>query len=172
MNAGAYGGETSNVLIDVEWLDRKGQKHVSTVDELGLSYRHNAHEGFALYISARFNAVSGDKGQIIAEMEEISDKREDSQPVKSRTGGSTFKNPDGADPDGQKAWKLIDAAGCRGLRVGDAQVSEQHCNFLINHGVATAQDLETLGESVRQRVLDHSGVTLHWEIKRMGEARQ
>ena len=170
MNAGAYGGETSNVLIDVEWLDRKGQKHVSTVDELGLSYRHNAHEGFALYTSARFNAVSGDKGQIIAEMEEISDKREDSQPVKSRTGGSTFKNPDGADPDGQKAWKLIDAAGCRGLRVGDAQVSEQHCNFLINHGVATAHDLETLGETVRQRVLDHAGVSLEWEIKRMGEA--
>ncbi|MEL0150748.1 MAG: UDP-N-acetylmuramate dehydrogenase, partial [Rhodobiaceae bacterium] len=170
MNAGAYGGETGDVLVDVEWLDRKGDKHVSAVDELNLSYRHNGQQDFALYTSARFKAVRGDKAKIIAEMEEISDKREDSQPVKSRTGGSTFKNPDGADPEGLKAWKLIDAAGCRGLRVGDAQVSEQHCNFLINHGVATAQDLETLGETVRQRVLDHSGVTLHWEIKRMGEA--
>ena len=170
MNAGAYGGETGDVLVNVEWLDRKGEKHVSAVDELNLSYRHNGQQDFALYTSARFKAVRGDKAKIIAEMEEISDKREDSQPVKSRTGGSTFKNPDGADPEGLKAWKLIDAAGCRGLRVGDAQVSEQHCNFLINHGVATAQDLETLGETVRQRVLDHSGVTLHWEIKRMGEA--
>ena len=171
MNAGAYGGETGDVLVDVEWLDRKGEKHISTVDELNLSYRHNGQDGFALYTAARFRAVSGDKAQIIAEMKEISDKRENSQPVKSRTGGSTFKNPDGAAPDGLKAWKLIDAAGCRGLRVGDAQVSEQHCNFLINHGVATAADLETLGETVRQRVLDHSGVTLDWEIKRMGEAR-
>ena len=170
MNAGAYGGETGDVLVNVEWLDRKGEKHVSAVDELNLSYRHNGQQDFALYTSARFKAVRGNKAKIIAEMEEISDKREDSQPVKSRTGGSTFKNPDGADPEGLKAWKLIDAAGCRGLRVGDAQVSEQHCNFLINHGVATAQDLETLGETVRQRVLDHSGVTLHWEIKRMGEA--
>ena len=171
MNAGAFGGETGDVLVDVEWLDRKGKKHVSTVDELNLSYRHNGQQDFALYTSARFKAVRGDKAKIIAEMEEISNKREDSQPVKSRTGGSTFKNPDGADPDGLKAWKLIDAAGCRGLWVGDAQVSEQHCNFLINHGVATAQDLETLGETVRRQVLDHSGITLHWEIKRMGEAR-
>lgn len=171
MNAGAYGGETRDVLRDVEWLDRKGEKHISTVDELDLSYRHNGQQGFALYTSARFKAVSGDKAEIVAEMEAISDKREDSQPVKSRTGGSTFKNPDGADPDGLKAWKLIDAAGCRGLRVGDAQVSEKHCNFLINHGVATAADLETLGETVRQRVQDHSGVTLDWEIKRIGEAR-
>jgi UDP-N-acetylmuramate dehydrogenase len=171
MNAGAYGGETRDVLRDVEWLDRKGEKHISTVDELDLSYRHNGQQGFALYTSARFKAVSGDKAEIVAEMEAISDKREDSQPVKSRTGGSTFKNPDGADPDGLKAWKLIDAAGCRGLRVGDAQVSEQHCNFLINHGVATAADLETLGETVRQRVQDHSGVTLDWEIKRIGEVR-
>ena len=171
MNAGAYGGETGEVLVDVEWLDRKGDKHVSAVDELNLSYRRNGQDGFALYTAARVKAVLGDKAQIIAEMEEISDKREDSQPVKSRTGGSTFKNPDGPDTGGLKAWKLIDAAGCRGLRIGDAQVSEQHCNFLINHGVATAADLETLGETVRQRVLDHSGVTLDWEIKRLGEAR-
>ena len=158
-------------MIDVEWLDRKGNKHSSTADALNLSYRHNGQQGFAIYTAARFKAVDGDKARIIAEMTEISDKREDSQPVKSRTGGSTFKNPDGADPDGLKAWKLIDAAGCRGLRVGDAQVSEQHCNFLITHGVATAADLETLGETVRQRVLDHAGVALDWEIKRMGEAR-
>ncbi|MBL6641756.1 UDP-N-acetylmuramate dehydrogenase [Alphaproteobacteria bacterium] len=171
MNAGAYGGETCDVLVEVEWLDRDGEKHVSAMDALNLSYRHNGHDGFKVYTAARLKGARGDKAKILAEMEAISDKREDSQPVKARTGGSTFKNPDGADPTGLKAWKLIDAAGCRGLRVGDAQVSEQHCNFLINHGVATAGDLETLGETVRQRVQETSGVELQWEIKRMGEAR-
>lgn len=171
MNAGAYGGETCDVLVEVEWLDRAGKKHVSSVDALDLSYRHNGHEGFKVYTAVRLKGARGDKAKILAEMEEISDKREDSQPVKARTGGSTFKNPDGADPKGLKAWKLIDAADCRGLRVGDAQVSEQHCNFLINHGVATAADLETLGETVRQRVQETSGVDLQWEIKRIGEAR-
>lgn len=171
MNAGAYGGETRDVLVEVEWLDRDGEHHVSAVDALDLSYRHNGHEGFKVYTAVRLKGARGDKAKILAAMEEISDKRGDSQPVKARTGGSTFKNPDGTSPDGLKAWKLIDAAGCRGLRVGDAQVSEQHCNFLINHGVATAADLEALGESVRQRVHDTSGVDLHWEIKRMGEAR-
>ena len=171
MNAGAYGGETCDVLVEVEWLDRDGEKHVSAMDALNLSYRHNGHDGFKVYTAARLKGARGDKAKILAEMEAISDKRKDSQPVKARTGGSTFKNPDGADPTGLKAWKLIDAAGCRGLRVGDAQVSEQHCNFLINHGVATASDLETLGETVRQRVQETSGVELQWEIKRMGEAR-
>lgn len=171
MNAGAYGGETCDVLVEVEWLDRAGEQHVSTVDALELSYRHNGHDGFKVYTAARLKGVAGDKAKILAEMEEISDKREDSQPVKARTGGSTFRNPDGADPTGRKAWKLIDAADCRGLRIGDAQVSEQHCNFLINHGVATAADLETLGETVRQRVQEASGIELQWEIKRMGEAR-
>lgn len=171
MNAGAYGGETAEVLVDVEWFDRSGEKHVSTVDELALSYRHNGQSDFALYTSARFRGVAGDQAKITAEMEAISDKREETQPTKSRTGGSTFKNPGGADPDGVKAWKLIDAAGCRGLRVGDAQVSEQHCNFLINHGVARAADLETLGETVREKVRESSGVSLGWEIKRLGEAQ-
>jgi UDP-N-acetylmuramate dehydrogenase len=170
MNAGAYGGETCDVLVEVEWLDRDGEKHVSAMDALNLSYRHNGHDGFKVYTAARLKGARGDKAKILAEMEAISDKREDSQPVKARTGGSTFKNPDGADPTGLKAWALIDAAGCRGLRVGDAQVSEQHCNFLINHGVTTASDLETLGETVRQRVQETSGVELQWEIKRMGEA--
>lgn len=170
MNAGAYGGETGDVLVEVEWLNRQGEKHVSAANQLDLSYRHNGHDGFAVYTSARFKGVAGDKAKIIAEMETISEQREDSQPVKARTGGSTFKNPDGADPDGLKAWKLIDAAGCRGLRVGDAQVSEQHCNFLINHGMARAADLEALGDMVCDRVRDNSGVQLQWEIKRLGEA--
>jgi UDP-N-acetylmuramate dehydrogenase len=171
MNAGAYGGETCDVLVEVDWLDRAGQKHTSSVDALNLSYRANGHGEFAVYTAARLRGTAGDKAAIMAEMDAISDKREESQPVKSRTGGSTFKNPDGADPDGLKAWKLIDAAQCRGLRVGDAQVSEQHCNFLINHGDASAADLETLGETVRARVLETAGVELQWEIKRIGEAQ-
>lgn len=170
MNAGAYGGETSEVLQEVDMLDRQGQKHTIKADALSLSYRQNGFDGFALYTAARFTGVRGDKAVIEAEMQAISDKREDSQPIKSRTGGSTFKNPGAADPKGIKAWKLIDAAGCRGLRVGDAQISEQHCNFMINHGAASATDIETLGETVRQMVQDKTDVTLQWEIKRIGEA--
>lgn len=170
MNAGAYGGETANVLVEVELLDRQGKHHRVSADELSLSYRHNGYADFAIYTAARFKGVAGEKARIEAEMQAISDKREDSQPIKSRTGGSTFKNPGGADPDGVKAWKLIDAAGCRGLRVGDAQISEQHCNFMINHGKATAADIETLGETVRQKVKQTAEIDLQWEIKRLGDA--
>ncbi len=170
MNAGAYGGETGEVLAEIDMLDRQGQMHTLTVDELNLSYRHNGLADFALYIAARFNAVPGARETIEAEMQAISDKREDSQPIKSRTGGSTFKNPSGADPDGVKAWKLIDAAGCRGLQIGDAQISEQHCNFIINHGNASAADIERLGETVRDKVKDTADIELQWEIKRLGEA--
>lgn len=170
MNAGAYGGETGELLVEVDMLDRQGEKHTLSADALSLSYRHNGYADFAIYTAARFKGVVGDKAQIEAEMQAISEKREDSQPIKSRTGGSTFKNPGGADPEGVKAWKLIDAAGCRGLRVGDAQISDQHCNFMINHGSASAIDIETLGETVRQRVQETAGISLQWEIKRIGEA--
>lgn len=170
MNAGAYGGETAEVLREVEMVDRQGKTHCLSPADLSLSYRHNGFADFAVYTAARFKGVAGDKTRIEAEMQAISDKREDSQPIKSRTGGSTFKNPGGADPEGVKAWKLIDAAGCRGLRVGDAQISEQHCNFMINHGAASAADIESLGETVRQRVKDNADIDLQWEIKRLGEA--
>ncbi|MEC9367593.1 MAG: UDP-N-acetylenolpyruvoylglucosamine reductase, partial [Pseudomonadota bacterium] len=129
-----------------------------------LTYRHSGVPEGYIFTQALFQGEAGDTAAILAEMEEIADYREQAQPVKSRTGGSTFKNPDGS-----KAWKLIDAAGCRGLRVGGAVVSEKHCNFLINDGGATGSDLETLGETVRARVKQASGVDLHWEIKRIGE---
>lgn len=170
MNAGAYGGETSDVLVEVEGVDRAGQLQVFSPADLQLSYRHNGHTDFIVYTRARFAATPGDKKTILAAMDEISAKREETQPIKSRTGGSTFKNPGGANPQGPKAWKLIDAAGARGLRVGDAQMSQLHCNFMINHGQASAADLETLGEQVRTLVAKTSGETLHWEIKRIGES--
>ena len=168
MNAGAYGNDTATVLTQAYAYDRKGNRHEIKVHEMGFDYRHCALSQDLIFTAARFQTVPGDKEKILTQMEEISASREDTQPIKSRTGGSTFKNPGGADPEGLKAWKLIDAAGCRGLAQGDAQISEQHCNFLINHGEASAADLETLGEVVRQRVKDHSGVTLQWEIKRIG----
>lgn len=170
MNAGAYGDETGDVLVDVEALDRAGKSHILSAADLQLSYRHNGRDDFLIYTKARFAGAVGDKTQIEAAMAEISASREDSQPIKSRTGGSTFKNPGGANPQGPKAWKLIDAAGCRGLLVGDAQMSEQHCNFMINRGAASAADLETLGDTVRARVAADSGVDLDWEIRRIGEA--
>ena len=168
MNAGAYGNDTATVLTHANAYDRKGNRHELKAHEMGFDYRHCALPQDLIFTGARFQTVPGDKTKIHAQMAEISASREDTQPIKSRTGGSTFKNPGGADPEGLKAWKLIDAAGCRGLRQGDAQISDLHCNFLINHGAATAADLETLGEVVRQRVKDHSGVTLQWEIKRIG----
>lgn len=170
MNAGAYGGETSDVLVEVEALDRAGKKQVFSAKDLQLSYRHNGYLEFLVYTGARFEVTPGDQPSILAAMQEISAKREETQPIKSRTGGSTFKNPGGANPDGPKAWKLIDAAGARGLQVGDAQMSELHCNFMINHGNASAADLEGLGEQVRAQVAQSSGETLQWEIKRIGEA--
>ncbi|MGE0846762.1 MAG: UDP-N-acetylmuramate dehydrogenase [Flavobacteriaceae bacterium] len=169
MNAGAYGGETRDNLIEAHAISADGTRLVLTPAEMGMAYRHNDARGDLIFTAAVFRTVPGDQSEILAEMESITERREASQPIKSRTGGSTFKNPDPpGTPDQRKAWKLIDAAGCRGLRVGGAQVSEQHCNFLINTGDATAADLETLGETVRARVLETSGVDLHWEIKRIG----
>jgi len=163
MNGGAYGAETKDILIEARGVDRAGTIRTYTNAEMGFGYRHCGVPDDVIFTAALFQGQPGDPAAIAAEMEEITSKRETTQPVKSRTGGSTFKNP-----PGHKAWQLIDAAGCRGLAVGDAQVSELHCNFLINRGNASAADIETLGEDVRRRVRDHSGVTLEWEIKRIG----
>ena len=163
MNGGAYGRETKDVLIAARGVDRAGEVHVYSNAEMGYSYRHCSVSDDVIFTEALFAGSPGDAATIAAEMNKITEAREATQPIKSRTGGSTFKNP-----PGHKAWQLIDAAGCRGLRVGGAQVSELHCNFLLNLGDATAHDIETLGETVRARVLDNSGVTLEWEIKRIG----
>jgi UDP-N-acetylmuramate dehydrogenase len=170
MNAGAYGGETADVFDHAIGYDLQGQRLEFTSADMGFAYRHCGLPEDVIFTSAQFKTSAGDAAVIQSRMDEISRSRETSQPIRSRTGGSTFRNPGGANPDGPKAWKLIDAAGCRGLWQGDAQVSEQHCNFLINHGQATATDLETLGETVRRKVLETGGVELHWEIKRIGEA--
>lgn len=163
MNAGAYGSDIATVLDWAEIVTRDGQLHRLFVQELGLSYRHSRLPAQAVVVRARLRAQAGDKAVIAARMSEIKTKRESTQPVRARTGGSTFANP-----EGYKAWELIDQAGCRGLRHGNAQVSDLHCNFLLNLGDATAAELESLGEDVRRRVAKHSGVTLQWEIKRVG----
>jgi UDP-N-acetylmuramate dehydrogenase len=165
MNGGAYGGETKDVLIEARGVDRAGRIHVFANADMGYTYRHCGVSDDVIFTQALFQGAPGDPAEIAAAMEKITESRELTQPIKSRTGGSTFKNPPGA-----KAWRLIDAAGCRGLVVGDAQVSEMHCNFLINRGNATAADIETLGETVRARVKATSGVELEWEIKRFGVA--
>ncbi len=165
MNAGAHGGETTDVLIEARGVDRKGQVRVFTHADMGFSYRTSTSPLDVIFTQAVFQGRPGDTQTILAEMDRITAAREASQPIKEKTGGSTFKNPPGG-----KAWQLIDAAGCRGLVVGDAQVSEMHCNFLINRGGATASDIESLGEDVRRRVKETSGIELHWEIKRIGIA--
>jgi UDP-N-acetylmuramate dehydrogenase len=163
MNGGAYGRETKDALVEVRAVDRQGRVQVLSNADMHYAYRHSGAPDDYIFTQALFAGTRGDPAAIAAEMDKITEAREATQPVKSRTGGSTFKNPPGG-----KAWQLIDAAGCRGLRVGDAQVSEMHCNFLINLGNATAADIETLGETVRRRVLETSGVELEWEIKRIG----
>lgn len=163
MNAGAYGGDIASVLDWAEIVTRDGQVQRLDVQELGLSYRHSNLPSDAVVVRARLRAQAGEMSLIAARMAEIKAKREATQPVRARTGGSTFANP-----EGRKAWELVDAAGCRGLRKGNAQVSELHCNFLLNLGEATAAELEALGEDVRRRVERQSGVLLRWEIKRIG----
>jgi len=163
MNAGAYGKEIKDILHSATAIDRAGKIHTITAVELNLTYRHCGAPPDWIFTSATFNAAPGDITEIQNRMTEIKSKREKTQPVRSRTGGSTFANP-----DGHKAWQLIDAAGCRGMRIGAAQVSELHCNFLLNTGDATAADLENLGEQVRARVLENSGIELRWEIQRIG----
>ncbi|MGV2980037.1 UDP-N-acetylmuramate dehydrogenase [Camelimonas sp. ID_303_24] len=163
MNGGAYGGETSDVLVEARGVDRSGARRVFSHADMGFSYRHSDVAENVIFTQALFQGRPGDPAEIAREMAAITDARSASQPVNTRTGGSTFKNP-----PGRKAWELVDAAGCRGLRRGAAQVSELHCNFLINHGGASAADIEELGEEVRRRVLETSGVQLAWEIRRVG----
>jgi UDP-N-acetylmuramate dehydrogenase len=165
MNGGAYGGETKDVLIEARGVDRAGRIVTFSNADLHYTYRHCGAPEDVIFTQALFQGRPGDPAVIAAEMDKITESREATQPIKSRTGGSTFKNP-----PGHKAWQLIDAAGCRGLTVGGAQVSTMHCNFLINLGSATAADIESLGETVRARVKANSGVELDWEIKRIGVA--
>jgi UDP-N-acetylmuramate dehydrogenase len=164
MNAGAHGGETTDVLVEARGVTRAGEIVTLSHAQMGFTYRNSAvstHD--IVFTSALFQGRPGDRAAIQAEMDRVTAAREAAQPIKERTGGSTFKNPPGG-----KAWQLIDAAGCRGLRLGGAQVSEMHCNFLINTGGATAADVEALGEEVRRRVKENSGFDLQWEIKRIG----
>ncbi len=165
MNAGAHGGEVKDALIEARGLDRTGARRAFSNAEMGFSYRHSSAPDDVIFTGATFQGRPGEPAAIEAEMERITRAREASQPIREKTGGSTFKNPPGA-----KAWELIDKAGCRGLRIGGAQVSTMHCNFLINAAAASAADLEALGEEVKRRVLETSGVALEWEIKRIGAA--
>ena len=164
MNAGAHGSETKDVLIEARAVDRQGNIHVLSLAEMGLTYRHSAVPKDWIMTEALFQGTAGDPETILKEMEDVADYREKNQPIRERTGGSTFKNP-----PGQSAWRLVDEAGCRGLRVGGAKVSELHCNFLINDAKATAEDIERLGETVRARVKARTGVELQWEIIRLGQ---
>ena len=165
MNAGAYDRDVASVLVEATIVGRDGGIAVLSAADLGFAYRHAALPAGAVVVEALFECIPGDRLAIAAEMDRIAAEREASQPLRSRTGGSTFKNP-----PGHKAWALIDAAGCRGLRRGGAQVSEKHTNFLLNTGEATSADIEALGEEVRARVLAHSGIALEWEIARVGVA--
>jgi len=164
MNAGAYGREFKDVLVEAIALDRKGERVRFTNTQMGFEYRRSNVPADLIFVEALFQATPGDKAAIEARMSEITDARTATQPIKSRTGGSTFKNP-----PGNKAWQLIDRAGCRGLRNGDAEVSAMHCNFLINHGDATGDQIEALGEEVRAKVKAATGIELEWEIKRIGK---
>ena len=166
MNGGAYGRETKDVVVEVHGVDRGGRARVFTNSDMRYSYRHCGLPDDVIFTEALLQGTPGDAQAIAAEMNKITEARETTQPIKSRTGGSTFKNP-----PGQKAWQLIDATGCRGLKLGDAKVSELHCNFLINLGSATAADIENLGETVRTRVKQHFSIDLEWEIKRIGAAK-
>ena len=163
MNGGAYGRETADVLVDCDVVLRDGSLKTLPVAELGYTYRHSQLPEGAVVVAARLKGEAGDPETIGAEMERIAQAREESQPVRTKTGGSTFKNP-----PGEKAWQLVDAAGCRGMMRGGAQVSEKHTNFLINTGTATSEDIEQLGEDVRAKVRANSGVELEWEIQRVG----
>ena len=163
MNGGAYGSEVKDVLTSCDIVLRDGSLQTLGAAALGYTYRHSDLPDGAVVVAGRFRGRPGDRAAIQAEMDRISASREASQPLRSKTGGSTFKNP-----DGHKAWQLVDEAGCRGLTIGGAQVSEKHCNFLLNTGEATSADIEALGEEVRRRVKVQSGVELEWEIQRVG----
>jgi UDP-N-acetylmuramate dehydrogenase len=166
MNGGAYGREVKDVLVEAEVVLRSGERRTLPAEALGYTYRHSALPEGAVVVSATFRGSPAEPAAIQAEMDRIAAEREASQPLRSKTGGSTFKNP-----PGHKAWALVDAAGCRGRRIGDAQVSEKHTNFLLNLGTATSAEIEGLGEEVRARVKAQAGVELEWEIQRVGVAR-
>lgn len=166
MNAGAHGTETKDVLIEARAVDPGGNIHVLSNADMGFRYRHCSVPANWIFTEALFAGRPGESAEILKEMEAVASYREEHQPTRERTGGSTFKNP-----PGNSAWQLVDAAGCRGLRIGGAMVSEKHCNFLINDNDATAEDIEMLGETVRARVKAESGVELQWEIIRIGEPR-
>jgi len=163
MNAGANGVETQERVIEVRALDRQGKVHILSRNDMGFSYRHCAVADDLIFVSTLLSGPPASQTDIIRAMEQVQEHREKVQPIREKTGGSTFRNPLPS-----SAWALIDAAGCRGLTIGGAQMSPMHCNFMINKGNATAHDLELLGETVRARVLAHSGIDLHWEIKRIG----
>jgi UDP-N-acetylmuramate dehydrogenase len=163
MNAGAYGGEMKDILISCKALSPDGKLHKLSVDDMGFSYRRSTIPQDWIFTSAVLRGTPGDKEKIAERMAEIRAAREETQPMRTRTGGSTFQNP-----EGHKAWELVDKAGCRGLTIGGAMVSEKHTNFLINTGSATAADVEALGEEIRRRVMEKDGVDLHWEIRRIG----
>ena len=167
MNAGANGVETRERVVEVRALDRNGEVHVLSNADMGYAYRHSSAPSDMIFTSVLFEGVPGERDEIRRAMDEVQHHRETVQPVREKTGGSTFKNPEGT-----SAWKEIDKAGCRGLRVGGAQMSEMHCNFMINTGTATGHDLETLGETVRAKVFENSGIRLQWEIKRLGLFRE
>lgn len=167
MNAGANGTETCQRVVEVHGLDRQGREHTFTLEEMGYGYRHSSVPADIIFTHAVFEGLASDTETIKAEMAAVQHHRETVQPIREKTGGSTFKNPEGI-----SAWKAIDKAGGRGLTIGGAQMSPMHCNFMINTGSATAHDLETLGETVRTRVMENSGIRLEWEIKRIGIFRE
>lgn len=169
MNAGCYGTETRDVLVEAVALDRTGRRIIAPVSELGYAYRHSDAPEDWIFIEAVFQGEADDPAAVTERMTAITERREASQPIREKTSGSTFKNPDPETSGGRSAWQLVDAAGWRGKPIGGARFSEQHCNFLINDGTATASDLETLGETVRAEVKAQFGVALHWEVKRIGE---
>jgi UDP-N-acetylmuramate dehydrogenase len=168
MNAGCYESETKDVLVSCVAYDRAGQRHEFSCADMAFTYRHTTAPADLIFVSATFQGTADDPAEILARMDAITQKREQSQPIRDKTGGSTFKNPDPVQSDGRKSWQVIDAAGLRGYQIGGAQISEKHCNFMINTGTATARDLEALGEHVIQQVKETQGVDLHWEIKRIG----
>ncbi|MET1411593.1 UDP-N-acetylmuramate dehydrogenase [Roseibium sp. HPY-6] len=163
MNAGAHGTETRERMVELTALDRHGERHFLSNSDMGYAYRHSSASRDLIFTGAVFEGIRQDEASIRQEMADVVAHREKAQPIREKTGGSTFKNPPGS-----SAWREVDAAGCRGLTVGGAQMSEMHCNFMINTGSATGHDLELLGETVRARVLKHSGIRLEWEIKRLG----
>ncbi|MGB1077682.1 MAG: UDP-N-acetylmuramate dehydrogenase [Bdellovibrionales bacterium] len=175
MNAGAYGTETKDVLLEAQYVDRSGNFVTATPEDLKMTYRHTQTPEGAIFVGARFQGFSDEKENIERKISEIKTRRAESQPIKSKTGGSTFANPDAEElvkaglPEDMRVWQLIDKVGGRGLMIGGAQMSEKHCNFMINTGTATAKDLENLGEEIKRRVFEDTGIMLRWEIRRIGE---